>query len=136
MPVYPLVAGISNQQRVAWARFVLKYLSEVPECLPKSYLQDYMGGEAKRWPHYIFRPIGRAKAGPGKDWSSKSFFSLPSQFTARVGGQARGGIAHRPDGKLVKAYRASLPFRLTEDQERALQEVGGQTWKRHVPCAV
>lgn len=121
MPVYPLVAGISNQQRVAWARFVLKYLSEVPECLPKSYLQDYMGrGEALAALHFPPDWASQSRARQRLVFEEFFLFHLNLQ---RGWGQARG-IAHRPDGKLVKAYRASLPFRLTEDQERALQEVG------------
>lgn len=121
MPVYPLVSGISNQQRIAWARFALRYRTEVPECLPASYLQRYLGrSDALSWLHFP------------QDWASQSrarerlvfeeFFLFHLNLQAGSG-QAEG-VEHAPDGALIKSYRQALPFRLTEDQERALQQVG------------
>ncbi len=92
MPVYPLVAGISNQQRVAWARFVLKYLSEVPECLPKSYLQDYMGGRGEALAALHFPPDWASQSRARQRLVFEEFFSSISIYSAGGGGR-RGGVS-------------------------------------------
>ncbi len=121
MPVYPLVAGISNQQRVAWARFALKYRSEVPECLPAPYLGKLLGrGDALATLHFPRDWASHSRARERLVFEEFFLFHLNLQ---RGSGQVRG-FAHLPDGALVKSYRASLPFKLTEDQEKALREVG------------
>lgn len=120
MPVYPLTAGISNDQRVSWVQAALKYLKELPECLPPELLPKYMGRrEALQQIHFP------------KDWPSyeqarerlvfEEFFLF--HLGLQRGKSFKEGTAHLPDGELVERYLKSLPFELTDGQKRALQEV-------------
>lgn len=120
MPVYALMAGISNDQRIRWIEAALKYKDHLPECLPEEIRAERPGrAEAVREAHF---PQG---------WSSyerarerlvfEEFFLFLLGLLA--GQKQEKGIAHKPDGQLVRKYLASLPFELTEGQRAALGQV-------------
>lgn len=120
MPVYPLIAGISNEQRVTWIEAALKHSSELEECLPAYICDNYLGREL------AFREIHFPK-----DWDMQNkardrivfeeffFFHLGLQF----GVKKESGYRHKPDGELMSRYLESLPFDLTEGQQNALETV-------------
>lgn len=120
MPVYPLISGVSNQQRINWIRAALKQLHFVEECLPLQIQGKYMGRrEALERIHFP------------RDWQeqerARERLVFEEFFLFHVGLQ-RGkkqtaGIAHKPSGKLVDNYLKRLPFKLTEGQEAALNQV-------------
>ena len=120
MPVYPLVTGISNDQRVKWVRESLKYLDEIQECLPQNLLDSYLGRQEalrqihfpKDWEHY-------AKARERLACEELFLFHLGLQR----GQRQQEGFAHQPDGELAARYLRQLPFELTEDQKEALRQV-------------
>jgi ATP-dependent DNA helicase RecG len=120
MPVYPLMSGISNEQRIRWVEAALKSVYLLPECLPEAFRGDYPHRvEAVKEVHFP------------KDWSSyrkarerlvfEEFFLF--LLGLQKGQVQRDGIAHKPDGELVKLYLKSLPFRLTKGQADALRQV-------------
>lgn len=120
MPVYPLIAGVSNDQRVKWLEAALKYLPQLNECLPPKIRGNYMGRqEAIMQIHFP------------KDWQSykrarerlvfEEFFLF--HLGLQRGKQQTEGFVHKPDGEAVTAYLRSLPFKLTDDQMAALRQV-------------
>ncbi|MDI9442323.1 MAG: ATP-dependent DNA helicase RecG [Bacillota bacterium] len=121
MPVYPLVSGISNQQRIAWARYALKFRAEVGECLPAQYLTKYMGrSDALLQLHFPSDWKSQRRARERFVFEEFFLFHLNIQRGSR---RSKLGVAHRRDGSLVRKYRELLPFSLTQDQERALEDV-------------
>ena len=120
MPVYPLAAGITNNQRVNWIKAALGHLGELGECLPEDLLGRYMHR------HQALRQIHFPK-----DWTHyerarerlvfEEFFLF--HLGLQRGQRQRAGIAHRPDGELAARFLAQLPFELTADQKDALRQV-------------
>lgn len=120
MPVYPLVAGISNNQRVNWVKAALKHLSEVHECLPPEVRGRYMERrEALRQIHFPADWASYEQARQRLAFEELFLFHLGLQR----GQRQRPGIAHAVDGELVARFFARLPFALTEDQKEALRQV-------------
>lgn len=120
LPVYPLAAGISNDQRLRWAETALKHLEFLPECLPEAVRGTRLGRrEAIREIHFP------------RDWTSYERARerlVFEEFFLFLLGLQRGkrhadGIAHQSDGELVKRYFANLPFTLTKGQREAIEQV-------------
>ncbi|HBG02085.1 MAG TPA: ATP-dependent DNA helicase RecG [Firmicutes bacterium] len=120
MPIYPLVSGISNEQRVRLAKAALKSLHLLPECLPEPILQDYMGRQqALQEIHFPKNWTSRAQARERLVFEEFFLFHLGLQR----GKKHTDGIAHKPNGKLVKEFLRTLPFELTKGQKAALRQV-------------
>lgn len=120
MPVYPLISGVSNEQRISWVRAALRQVHLVKECLPHQILGDYLGRqEALEQIHFP------------TDWSSfdkaRERLVFEEFFLFHLGLQRSqkqtNGIAHQPDGELAIGYLKSLPFRLTDGQKAAIRQV-------------
>lgn len=120
MPIYPLAAGITNNQRVNWVRAALRHLGELKECLPPELVGRYLERrEALRQIHFP------------SDWASyhrarerlvfEEFFLF--HLGLQRGQRQRKGIAHQKDGELVARFLQQLPFELTADQKAALGQV-------------
>ncbi|HHY09025.1 MAG TPA: ATP-dependent DNA helicase RecG [Firmicutes bacterium] len=120
-PVYPLVATVSNAQRVAWVETSLKHLEEIDEILPQ-FLNTFMSRrEALRQIHFPKNHALQKQARERLVFEEFFLFHLGLQ----LGRQAAAGVKHRPDGKLVAKYLKNLPFTLTNDQKSALTDVAG-----------
>ena len=120
MPVYPLMAGVSNDQRIRWVEAALKHVHELPECLPEK-IRGARPGRAEAVAEIHF-PKSRSRYEEARErlvFEEFFLFLLGLQGSQEV----RSGIAHKPDGELVKRYRARLPFQLTKGQEDALRQV-------------
>ncbi|NMB02538.1 MAG: ATP-dependent DNA helicase RecG [Firmicutes bacterium] len=120
MPVYPLISGVSNEQRVNWIQAALMYLDELKECLPSQIRGDYLDRrEAIRQVHFP------------QDWQSynkarerlvfEEFFLF--HLGLQRGKKQKRGVSHGPDGPMVSNYLQNLPFELTNDQKAALKQV-------------
>ncbi|MDI9485760.1 MAG: ATP-dependent DNA helicase RecG [Bacillota bacterium] len=119
-PVYPLVAGVSNEQRIRWAEAALKQLHFLPECLPEEIKGSRPGrGEAIKEIHFPSNWSSYARARERLVFEEFFLFLLGLQR----GKRHEQGIAHDPDGELVQRYFNSLPFALTEGQRKAIQQV-------------
>ena len=121
MPVYPLMAGISNDQRVSWAQAALKMAGqEISEFLPSEIRGNY-----------LIRRVALEQIHFPTDWEQKNrarerlvfeeFFLF--HLGLQKGRKLREGVAHTSDGKLASSYLKHLPFELTEGQKKALQDV-------------
>ncbi|HPT83647.1 MAG TPA: ATP-dependent DNA helicase RecG [Limnochordia bacterium] len=120
MPIYPLAAGITNNQRVSWVKFALKYLAEIEECLPATWRARYLDRrEALRQIHFPTDWAHYERARERLVFEEFFLFHLGLQRGQRY----RAGVAHKPDGDLVGRFLAHLPFELTKDQQAALQQV-------------
>lgn len=120
MPVYPLVAGVTNQQRVGWVKGALKYVGEIPEVFPEQLRGRYMArGEALHQIHFPENWDRFQRARERLAFEELFIFTLGLQWSQRP----QSGVAHKPDGELVTRFFAGLPFELTDDQRAALREV-------------
>ena len=120
MPVYPLISGISNEQRIRWVEAALKFLHLLPECLPERFQGDYPArDEALREIHFPTSWISQGRARERLVFEEFFLFLLGLQR----GQKQSDGYAHKPDGELVKRYLEGLPFQLTKGQAAALREV-------------
>lgn len=120
VPVYPLVAGITNRMRLEWIEFALKYLDQVEECLPAHLFDQFMGRkQAVRAIHFPKNDAELAQA--RKRLIFEEFFLF--HLSLGAGSQIKESIAHKPDGKLTQAFLAGLPFELTPGQMRAIRDV-------------
>lgn len=120
MPVYPLVSGITNNQRVNWARAALRFVGELRECLPPELCTSYMDRqEAIRQIHFPADLPSYERARERLAFEELFLFHLGLQR----GQRQRAGIAHAPDGELASRFLARLPFELTDDQKAALLQV-------------
>lgn len=121
MPVYPLMAGISNEQRVKWSRAALRYRWELQEILPAHILGNYLEREVALL--QIHFPKNREE-----QQRARERLAFEELFVFHLGLQ-RGlkpyeGVARKVDGKLVERYLSSLPFELTKGQKAAIATVG------------
>ena len=126
-PVYPLTQGLS--QRVL-ARVIRSGLDELP-ALPE--WQDRAWLECQRWPSFgdalrcLHRPDADARIGLDAPARRRLAFDelLANQLALGLlrRGSDGGGRALQATGRLRQGVLATLPFRLTPDQERALAEI-------------
>lgn len=120
MPVYPLIATVTNEQRVRWVQEAFKYIDELEECLPPALLNSYVDRHtALKWIHFPKNRGEQERARQRLIFEEFFLFHLGLQRGAR----ATPGVVHGPDGELVARYLKSLPFQLTPGQNRALQDV-------------
>lgn len=120
MPVYPLVATVTNEQRINLVQEALKSLSELKECLPTIIRGDYLGRhEALRAIHFPKNQHQRLLAKERLVFEEFLLFHLGLQKNTKLA----KGIAHKEDGPLVHKYLKSLPFQLTKGQSNALKDV-------------
>lgn len=121
MPVYPLISGVSNEQRKNWIRYALNYSHELEECLPPNISKNLLEREqAFREIHFPADWEMQAKARKRIVFEEFFLFNLGLQY----GVKKASGFKHSLDGELVERYLKSLPFELTDDQQDALKIVG------------
>lgn len=126
-PVYPLTEGLTQKViREAVQRAWLAYGGDIGEYIPPKYLADMelvTQEEAIRMLHF---PSDEQEV--RKAWRRLAFdelFLLQLVLLRkhhRTKASTRG-IAHNPDGPLVKRYLDRLPFPLTDAQKKAIQEI-------------
>ena len=120
MPVYPLMSGISNDQRIRWVEAALKHVHELGECLPDEIRGNRPGrAEAVQEIHFPKNWTRYEKARERLVFEEFFLFLLGLQRGQGV----TEGIAHDVDGPLVQKYLANLPFALTAGQKDALRQV-------------
>jgi len=120
VPVYPLVAGITNQMRLRWIEYALQYLEQLPECLPSNLLTQYLPRqEAIRTMHFPKNLQELAKA------RERLIFEEFFIFQISLGAMKQNltSVVHKPDGPLCHAFLANLPFKLTQGQLQAITDI-------------
>jgi ATP-dependent DNA helicase RecG len=128
LPVYPLVHGLTQGRLRNVARAALERLPELPEWLsPALRRQGWPGwAEAVCAVHRPQAPEDLDPASPARLrlafdelLANQLSLTLVRTARARLPGRALSG-----DGALWRRLEASLPFPLTECQERAIAEIG------------
>ena len=105
--------------RISWAEFALKHLDEIYECLPNHLAARYGDRhQALRDIHFPSSWEALDKARTRLVFEEFFLFHLGLQF----GAAQRDGLAHRPDGLLVKRFLGGLPFQLTTGQLKAIAD--------------
>lgn len=120
VPIYPLVAGITQNMRFKWIRFALQHLDQVYECLPTDIAKQYMGRqEALKAIHF---PNSHQQL---EEARTRLVFEEFFLFHVSLGilNEHQSFIVHQADGVLTKRYFANLPFQLTPGQKGAIDDV-------------
>lgn len=121
VPVYPLAAGITNRMRLDWIEFALKHLDQIQECLPEHLSSRFLGRrEALRAIHFPRSEAELAEA--RKRLIFEEFFLFQASLGAAVA-KRRESVKHQPDGTVTKRFLERLPFRLTNGQVSAIDDV-------------
>lgn len=120
VPVYPLVSGITNQMRFKWISFALKYIDQINECLPPELLEKYLTrSKAIQAIHFpkSYKELEAARI----RLAFEEFFLF--HLTLGVTNVSAEFVEHQPDDQLVNQFFKSLPFKLTEGQKKAINDV-------------
>lgn len=129
LAVYPLVRGLTQHRLRALAGAALERVPDLPEWLPAERLR------AAGWPAWAdalraaHRPTSAADLAPEAPARQRLAFDelLAAQLALLLGRAARARLPGRPlagTGALVARLLAALPFALTDDQRRAIDEIG------------
>lgn len=126
VPIYPLSGNLTQRAfRRKMKDIIDAYASRVPEFLPPSFLakfglmplnialtqvhfpesQDYLKEARKR---FIYEELFLLQLGFALRWKEK---------------KTKGGISFKTEGPLTEKFLKSLPFKLTEGQVQALEEI-------------
>lgn len=120
VPIYPLVASISNEMRVSWVKAALQHLEDIDEILPNWLLDQYVGRRvALKEIHFPKNAESLERARQRLVFEEFFLFHLGLQS----GTNRQLGVQHGPDGQLVKHYFKRLPFELTDHQKQAIDDV-------------
>ena len=120
VPIYPLVAGITNRMRIEWIEYALKYLDQIKECLPTHLFSQFIGRrQALRAIH--FPRSGTELAQARKRLVFEEFFLF--QVSLGAVSRIRESVRHNPDGPLTTRFLEQMPFELTRGQLEAIADV-------------
>lgn len=103
-----------------------QYDEEIEEILPSSYLTAYKMPDRKTaLQHMHFPPDRRALAHARRRFTYEEFllFQLKMQFIRKRKREASAGGSLDFDNERVQAFVATLPFTLTNAQQRVLKEI-------------
>lgn len=126
VPIYPLTSGLSQRGfRTKMRDVVSRYAPQVPEFLPLSIIQEehlLAWNEALAAIHFP-EEEGRLERARER-LAFEELFLLQLGFALRWHVRKKEkGIALQVDGPLMEQFTASLPYRLTEGQAQALEEL-------------
>ena len=129
-PVYPLTAGITQNNLRRAILMALEIAKETPSWLPEDWREKY------QWPSFIealkqvhhpekeedILPLHSARARLAFD---EIFASQIALRRARKLTRQKPGIAHFPAGDVRQRFYDALPFSLTGDQQKVITEIDG-----------
>ena len=127
-PVYPLTAGITNKMLEKFMAQALKKLPELPEWLDEQFIKE------KDWPDFknallkAHRPNNINDLQPFTKERARLAYDelLANQLTLGIVREERKKVKGKSisgDGRLRQKIIEQLPFKLTEAQEKVLQEI-------------
>ena len=127
MPVYPLTGKLTQNNLRKWIRLALAKAAEgLPESLPPSVVKKCkLPDRLTALKNIHFPPNWQALREAKARFVFEELFLLQCGllYYRRQSHDTRQGIKHGADGKLLAKVRAGLPFFLTEQQEKAWQEI-------------
>jgi ATP-dependent DNA helicase RecG len=128
-PVYPLTRGLTQRTLRRWVRHALeRFLPAEGEILPAEIRRrhDLIGASEAAWGiHYPESPEARDTARRRLVFEELLLDQLLVHATRLRRAEGRQSEPVTAGGPLYRRIRASLPFTLTGDQERAVDEILG-----------
>ncbi|MDA8236091.1 MAG: ATP-dependent DNA helicase RecG [Clostridia bacterium] len=127
VPIYPTTGSLNGRTLRSIIKNALdQYAGSMTEFLPDRLLQKYRLSpidEALVNVHFP-RELGDIEKARYR-FIFEEFFLLQLGLARMKNGQGEetAGIAHRPDGELYRRFLASLPFKLTQAQEKVLADI-------------
>ena len=123
LPIYPLTAGLSNAAVLKAVRQALSICDVPAEILPESVRREYGILDASRAYYAIHEPQSMAEAEMAKKrLIFEEFFVFSAGLSLLRASRAQKKTPPYTDRNL-KAFYATLPFRLTGAQQRAVDEI-------------
>ncbi len=128
LPVYPLTEGISQgvMRNVVLAALE-QAADQVPETLPRAICRKRkLPGVARALWHVHFPPTAKEKDAARRRLIYEELFAFQTALAlSRARMQTTPGIAFRAGPNVDRRIRRLFPFRLTDAQDRVIEEVAG-----------
>ena len=126
-PVYSTKGNITTNQLKKWISYSLKAsLSEVEELLPDQYLKEYKipgRQQAIREIHQPSSKVGLKHARRRWIYEELLLFQLKMQWIRKENKKRMEGLVKKYDENQLDKFIQSLPFQLTNSQQRVLDEI-------------
>lgn len=125
VPFYSLTKGISQKKLRTLINYLLEeYLNLLQDFLPKLIREKYQLLNLKEAILNLHFPKNRALWLEAKyTMVFLEFFMFYLALKEANLGNIKSGISFKPSQKLYLQYLASLPFKLTKDQKKAIQDI-------------
>lgn len=125
-PVYPLTEGLAAWEVRRAVKRALDELDELPETLPLQVLDQRKLPGLKESLEYVHRPAKMEEVGKGLKrlkYEELFFFqTLVGMRRIKLSKDSRGQAIAGEAG-MVSGFLANLPFKLTEDQKKAIEKI-------------
>lgn len=135
VPVYALSGSLTQKQLRKWILEALKLaVKELPESLPRKIIDKccLMGRyEALKNIHFPSSWEALRKAKQRFVFEELFLLQCGLIYYRQQSHDSRKGIKHGVDGKLVKKLIAGIPFKLTDGQNKAWQEISHDMQDEH-----
>lgn len=127
LPVYPLSGGLTQNNLRKWMRMALALAAkELPESLPAKIVEQCkLPGRYEALRNIHFPTSLEALEAAKRRFVFEELFLLQCGllYYRQQSHDAREGVKHGADGKLLGQLEAGLPFKLTEQQQLAWKEI-------------
>ena len=123
LPIYPLTAGLTNAAMLKAVRQALAICDVPPEILPESVRQEYGILPAERAYYAIHEPSSMAEAEMAKKRLIFEEFFVFSAGLALMRASRAKKSAEVYQNTNLQPFLGALPFQLTGDQRRAVEEI-------------
>lgn len=123
LPIYPLTAGLSNAAMLKAVRQALAICDVPPEILPESVRREYGILPVERAYYAIHEPSSMAEAEMAKKRLIFEEFFVFSAGLALMRASRAKKSAEAYANTNLQPFLASLPFRLTGAQRRAVEDI-------------
>ena len=123
-PVYHTTSGITGKQINNYINLSLPYV-EVEDYIPEEYIEKYKLMEKKKAMYLLHNPVDKNALTPSLarlKYEELFMFMLKMNYL-KQNKQLKVGIAKEFDEEKIKELIKSLPFTLTEDQLKCIEEI-------------
>ena len=129
-PVYRQTAGISSKQIEAWIGFALRdYEKHFDNVLPAKLIKDKSLCSSKEAYRFVHKPVTMSQVSIGRtrlayEELAVYEYGMHKSFSGKQeSGKAFKIVKNEKAQKTVKGIVDSLPFKLTDDQKKALNDI-------------
>jgi len=125
--VYPLTEGLGAWEVRRAVERALEDLSWMPETLPGELLKERGLPDIVTALEDVHRPSSMQRVGDALArlrYEELFYFEMLVAMRRNLLEYAVSGQALRPEGELTKGFLEGLPFRLTDDQKKAIAQIG------------